>query len=229
VELLFLVVLAHAAAMGMRDRERLEYQASFGTAFTSMGRAIVYAVTPSRCELGHSNTLIVGDSMAVGWKWPADRIGLWGQPTDIIRAEFEQRISGRHYARIILWPGTAHFEAGGSIDQYVQDLRAMIAQATEHAEHVVLLSPIPDSRCRREAQEGFKLVRSAFPDLDTIDLSGWRQLAVASGRWGDWSEDGLHLNDTGKHHLGLLLASRGLDVPSFGINRLASAKPTRPF
>lgn len=109
---------------------------------------------PDRIRLGHSLTLIAGDSSVCACDWPTDVICFNGatpaQLTERVREQLgalPPRKYGlwrsRSYKEILLWTGTAFLAKEGEIEEYVTSLQNLVTLAAVHAERVVIIGPMP--------------------------------------------------------------------------------------
>ena len=217
-------LVAAVAALGIgasvvaaqRARERAA-PVDYAAAVSTWPPGIGHLWTPSRVELSGHDTLLVGDSAVYLWPWPADRLGLWGQPTELIRAAFLRTVTGRRYAQILLWPGTAHFWAGEPVEQYVADVAVMVAHAQTQSDRVVLITPLPTPEHPTTPADGAARVRAQWPDLHIIDLFAWYAEAHATGNWATWSDDGYHLTAAGYTQLQSVLVAGGVEPTVFAL------------
>lgn len=217
------VALVYVTREAVHEADRAAFASEY-RAHLFHGRQFRDAVTPSHVMFTGNRTLVVGDSMVNRWYWPADKISLWGYPTQFIREEFELGIGQRTYDLIVLWPGTAHFNGGDSVEEYCADVSAMIDRAVAQSRSVVLIAPLPKAGVQ-EAAKGVAVIRERYPDLRVIDLTAWRDAAVASGRWDAWSEDELHMNAEGLAQLAAALAQAGLVAPGIPAAGEVAAAP----
>lgn len=130
-------------------------------------------------------TLIVGDSMLWNWPWPADRLIFFSKSAPELAAELRDRIADRQYEQVVLWPGTAHFRTGFSIESYVTAVADMVDLAHEHADQVFVIGPMPYdvqwqetqrkelASLRPDQQSGQKLARFSW-----LDDGGSRDVAA---------------------------------------------------
>lgn len=181
-------------------------------------------------DLRGRSTLVVGDSMVLAWPWVADRISLPGSPTPEIRAEMERHIQGRRYEQIVLWIGTAHFEANESPETYAADLRALVRLAGAHASDVILIGPfLRSSEHYAVVADAVADVRSTTPaNVPIIELLDTHRRLVASGTLIAHAPDGLHLTRLSTAAvLGPRLAAHSLPLAETMDTRIAKLHATK--
>lgn len=161
-----------------------------------------------------SETLIVGDSVIKSCPWPAERLGSPGMTSTALLSElckFLQAEGGRHYARIVLWPGTWDMMQGMSVDQYVANAVAMLDVAQAHADTVVLLSPMPAGSRRSVTSQNRRNVlnnasalaklRVVLPGNLMLDMGAFRANAENTHHMRELFLDNLHISQLGYHLL----------------------------
>lgn len=154
-----------------------------------------------------AHTLVVGDSVVKSYPWPADKLSHPGATSQDLSAILRGFLPGHEYERIILWPGTWDMMQRIPVETCVANAVEMARIAQQHAETVVLITPMPagvpgataaEHRANVEAAAAAAdLLRERLPDVLLVDAGEFRALALRERRMKDWFLDNLHVNHRG--------------------------------
>lgn len=189
-----------------------------------------------RVELEGHDTLLIGDSVVLGWPWPHDLLSFAGHTAPEILEHCREELDGtRRYRQILLWVGTAHFFRNKPARDYVDAVVDLTRLAQEHADAVYIISPVPGTRLdETEAEQTFaRLARDAdaqlrvrLPDVPIYYAAEFRREMIAAGRYDALYGDPMHMNAAGFQELVKRLAPLGFSVAgwSSGTARVEHAR-----
>lgn len=126
-------------------------------------------------SLRGSPTLVVGDSQVEHWPWSTDRVCFHGWSAAALDNLLAVSLGDRHYAQIVLWPGTAELAFGGSLEAYANGVVRLVGLAREHTDLVIVVGPMPydaadAAKLRANLTEVARLAGRPDPEAAAADL-----------------------------------------------------------
>lgn len=197
-----------------------------GKMFTPAQAVQVREMMRPRIRLHGRPVLVVGDSSVAYCPWGTDLISLPGKTAQDIGVKLAGLLEGRQYEQVVLWPGTAHFRDGLSVDAYVDAVRDMTARAEAAGARVLIVLPMPYDDLARAIQDygrspwntveaiaaARRRLRKELPRATVFDTAAWRDEIIRDHLFRTYTLDGVHLSPAGFAVLGRRLDERGFHV-----------------
>ena len=140
--------------------------------------------------LGRHPTLVVGDSLVVGWPWEADFICRFGSDPEELLAEIDRRLGDEQYEQIVLWYGNPIHFRDDPPPAYEAGLRRIVERLAPHTTRLRVLGPVPTAGNERQPA-------AEYAGAPVLNMAEWYRHVGRAGGPRLLTYDGVHLTRRG--------------------------------